>query len=763
MKLTLKNFLLIAVPVCLISCGKKETVEREAAAESSVTEQVVDKIEEIVAKIDPVKLTTEERAAKLGFAKYLPTDTEVVMSFHDMEKSAEQMQALKLWGVMRDLISASTGMGGGGFDFDDDMIEEGLDFEQADDEMDDEMAEGAPGPWMLFGREFTVALGKTSGEQTANLLRLNRRYAFFQSKLMARQLLSAASEGDAFAFDSVDNEELIREMLADPDGGVGLLERSVMPPLYFAFRAKDGQLEETAQLVAGSMAIFEMAGEMAEAVDIETGGATLSGFKVLGAKIVETLEDSREEMEAELGVETTAALLAAVGSKDLFVVTGTIGDYVVACISGTEEGISLVDSAGDSLVAGDALIFSDAYADKPLLAMIYGEKELWTTLMEEAGGLADYALGIKAGLAGGEGLGDTRDIEAMLQIVADRERALQSLASSDTLGMIAFVDDGLKIESFGGYDDGSIDWKSERVLSHLGDSGDNLLFFNGGMTDDYSEKVGDYFEALLETAYAITMKVSEVSAEGAEFEQFKGFAKLFDDQFREDVVAFWEAMSGDFAEGLGAETAMIIDLKGAMPAIPGIPQTIVDNGKAPRISLISPVEDRVKLASAWEKMNATSTTLLAKLSEMSGTQIPMQRPMNSEKDDFTTWFFSFPFFSNDFLPSVTVGDKWFAASTSRDQALDLLTKAEVGGPKGDGWVFSMNFTALQAYADETLKMVDANKAELFAGNEFALESFEQNKVDIEKLIDALGDFDQLSVRSRLEGGQMRSSVHFKTK
>ena len=57
-------------------------------------------------------LSADERAAKLGFVKHLPQDTEVVMSFHNGSKSAERIKASKIW----KLVESEMGMGmmGGG-------------------------------------------------------------------------------------------------------------------------------------------------------------------------------------------------------------------------------------------------------------------------------------------------------------------------------------------------------------------------------------------------------------------------------------------------------------------------------------------------------------------------------------------------------------------------------------------------------------------------------------------------------------------------
>jgi hypothetical protein len=157
-------------------------------------------------------------------------------------------------------------------------------------------------------------------------------------------------------------------------------------------------------------------------------------------------------------------------------------------------------------------------------------------------------------------------------------------------------------------------------------------------------------------------------------------------------------------------------------------------------------------------MNTTLTGTLAKVSEMTGQEIPMQKPISSERSGNTTWFFPMPFFTDDFLPSVTVGDKWFVASTSKNQALDLIAKADGGGATRDGLWFSMNFKTLEKYAQETSALIDEN-AEALMGAPLTV----QQKKTIKNAIAVLGDLDSLTAHSRREAGVLRSSVHFKTR
>lgn len=762
-----------AVALGLGACQKKEQpkVPESAPATVETTPQAPPPAPAPVVK--PAVLGADERAAKLGFAKHLPQDTEVVLAFHNGSKAVDRIQSSKLW----QLVQSEMGMGmmGGAEDMEPAGEEMDEDFALPEGEQDDAAAADTPsedvadaadeeagpvGPAAFFGTEFTVALGKSAGEQTGNLLTLNRRSSYFQMRMLSKALVSCAKSGDFSNMEEVlaemNGEGMIKELIADPKSGLGLFEKMSMPPLTIAFRLEDKNREDAAEQISSLIRNLASFGEeMVEPVETEKAGAKFAGQKISGARLSASLAEDREEMDELLDAATVDKLIAAIAKKDLVILSGTLGDYVVLFVGASADDLKFAESPAQSLVAGDALAFCDPYAAKELAAVIYGRKEALDQLMATVGGLSDMAEGLRDGLSGAEGLGDTRDLEALLRMVGEREGALRKLAVNDSLGMAAFFEEGLKIESVGGADSGAVDWKSPNKLTSLGASEDVAVFAN--MTADavYDEKARAYAEALFETAYGVAMKVSELPVEDEKMVQFKEMAKMFDTTFRPDVVALWQAFSGDFGSGLGNESAFILDFKGAVPAIPGVPQPVVDQAKFPRLSVVAPVTDRAKLASSWQKMNASTTSILGKISEMSGQDIPMQKPISSEKDGFTTWFFSMPFFNDDFMPSVTVGDKWFAASTSKNQALDLLRAADKGGETRSGLWFSVNFNTLRKYSEETVGVLEKNKDDLGMD--------EDDLAVVRKVIAATEDLDTLTVHARREGGALRSSVHFKTR
>ncbi len=744
------------VPALALSLGACKKKEEPKAPEVSVpvTAEPAVPAPPPAPPVQTTTLSAEERAAKLGFVKHLPQDTEVVIAFHNGSKTVQRLQSSMLWKLM-------------GMESPPDAefeMEEGFEIQEFEQNAEIDAA-AAPddaeptGPAALFGTEFTIALGKSTGEQTANLLTLNRRSTYYQMRALATAFADAAADGDlndmADGLGETFGQEMLEKLLTDPESGVALFEKMHMPPLYLAFRTSASGRDAAAQQLAALTENLAMFGDMVEPVEIERADRKFAGHKIKGAAISDSMAENRKEMEESLDPAVVDRLLAAITKKDLVVLSGTLGDYVMLFFGSSVDDLQFAPDVRRSLVATEALAFSDTYASKELAALIYGAEDALDRMIASVGGLSEIASGLRDGLSGSTGLGDTRDLETLLRMVAEREASLRTLSGNESLGTAAFFEDGLKIESYGGTDNGMIDWKSPNQLASLGDSENVAIFANMTTEAAYDEKARAYVEALMETTYAAAMKIAELPIDAPQMAQFKEMAGIFDTKFRPDLVTLWDFFSKDFSGSLGSERAWVVDLSGSVPAIPGIPSTVVDEAKFPRISMVAPVTDRTKLAASWGKMNTSLTGVLAKVSEMLDQEIPMQKPISSEKDGYTTWFFSLPFFNDDFMPSVTVGDQWFAASTSKNQALDLVNQAASASKTRTGLYFSVNFKALEKFSQETFKVLEENSDKLGISP--------SDIKTVGQFTGPMEDLDRFTVHVRREDGVLRSSIHLKTR
>lgn len=830
---------ILALPVVLLSlggCGEKEEVAKappvvEAPGEAAVAEiaEAAEAVEETAEAVPEVveeavvELTLEQRAEKLGFARYLPEDTEGLIAFHNGTKAAEAVENSQLWALLQEGMGLGVEMDVEEMEFDPEMDEDFAIPEEEQEEVEvqpdgeapvviepaDEMpAEGAEEmteeeaaaraameaameeamleaemggglgemgempeqvpPSLLMGREFSIALGKSGGEQIANVLAGYNRISFLQMRAMARGVVAAAKDGDMSLMSEYMMEHTMNqwtEFLQDPESGTGLLEKLEMPPLYISYRVSEENREAAAQQIAASVEFMGMFEGMVEPIEFEKAGGTFAGYRLIGENMAASLEEARADMESGLDEETMDKLIEILATKDMIMVSGVVGEYVVMFIGASQEDFRLVEDVESSLVGGEKLKFADPLLEKELACVVHGDAATLKMMMDASGGVGLLAEAVREGISGEEGLENTRDLESMLQIVEEREAALKALTKVETTGIVGIYEDGLKFESFGGVDNGMADWEAPLSLAALGDSPDVVLFANAATDAKYDEASTAYLEAMVETAYALTNKLGEYSIEGEEMEQAKEWLAIFDEKMRPEVATLWRTMNDELGEGLGSESAFVMDLKGGMPAFKGVPQEVVDSAKFVRMSMISPVTDRAKVAGSWEPMNAAATRLMAAVSEVVEDDIPMPKPIRSEEGGYTSWFFSLPFTDEDFIPCVTVGDDWFVASSSRLQSMELINQANAApaGSVRTGVWFKMNFVALRKFAEETMTVMEEHSGAIFGEDSDALAEFEDRKEFINKVIAAMSNLDSLTSHSRRENGAMRSTIHFKTR
>ena len=71
--------------------------------------------------------------------------------------------------------------------------------------------------------------------------------------------------------------------------------------------------------------------------------------------------------------------------------------------------------------------------------MIYGQKAAIDPHDRRIGGISDMATGLRDGLSSAEGLGDTRDLEALLRIVGEQGGGAAKLAVTDSVCTAVFL------------------------------------------------------------------------------------------------------------------------------------------------------------------------------------------------------------------------------------------------------------------------------------------------------------------------------------
>jgi len=735
----------LALALCISSCQKKPVVAPVNNPDPSV--KAVEPAPPDQPAAPPVAANPTARAAKLGFAQMLSKDTETLVLVQNGAEVAKRFKGSKLWSFIKEQNPA-LGETGNGAEAD------GADVSEAVTPMD------------FMGQEFFIATGKASSVQAGNLMTFSNRINYFQFRSTLKMLITSMT-GDAGMAEVEPANPLasMAEFVKDPESGVKLMEKMDMPPVFVGFKTTSENKEKVGKALTGMVANLASAGSSVEEISFEVDGRAFAGNQLSGKKLAEDLqadESAIEEMDEQFGAETRKDLFKVLAKKNLIAVSGMVNDYAVLFIGTNKEDLKFAASPAESMAGSAALAFVDPYLGKNPVAVMYSDKGVLQSLAAGSG-ISNLAHAVRDAISG-NGKVDTREIEALLDVVAEREKDLLGMNKFSNFGAVALLDEGFKLETFGGGNLPELMAESSNKLGGLGEAPDVAMFANWTSNEAYGTKVKSYLEAIVETSYSIAKNVSTWDVKEQEsFKQFKGGFAMFEENFSKDAAQVWDTLSGDVGEGLGNETALVVDLNGEMPAIPNVPQELVKDGKFPRISWVKPVVNRAKLAGAWEKLNSSGENIMKQVSKMMEKEQAMPKPMKSEKNDLTTWFFSLPLMTEDFSPSITLNDKWFIASTSKLHAVSLAGLADKSQTGKTGAYLSMDFDALRKCANHWLESVGKNKEVIFKDNTDAADDFSANQEMFKSGIEAFSDLDQLTIHTRREGGTERSSLHLKTR
>lgn len=725
----------LAAAVALSSCKKKPEVVtgQTPTTPTPAAEKPAEEAPPVVV-VPPV-----DRASKLGFAQMLPKDTSTLVLLQHGDEVAKRFKGSKLYAFMEKQNPSMT-------------------------EPDPTEATGGVTAMDILGNEFFLATGKTTAEQSKNLMTFSGRSNYFQTRSTLKMIISSLQGGEMDMSD-MEPGAMVANFIKDPKSGIDLLKKSEMPAIYAGCKPSAESKEKVMQTFAGFTANLAMAGAAVEEISFEVDGRKFSGNQLSGKKLVEELQADQammENLEESLDEETRKELFSVVAEKNLIAVTGEVNGYVVLFVGSRKEDLKFAATPAESLAASPALSFVDPYLEKNPITVAYSEQGVLEGL-SSSNGFSDIAEAIRDAI-GGNGKIDTREIEAMLDVISERQKDLMSLSKFSTFGAVAMLDEGFKLETFGGSNMPNIQPEVTNKMGALGSAPDVAVFANWTSNAAYGVKMNAYLESLVETAYSVTKNISTWEVEeNPSFDQFKSMFTMFEENFSDDAVQVWQSLNGDMSDGLGNETAFVIDLNGEMPPIPNVPQELVKDGKFPRISWVKPVKDRSKLVSAWGKINTSGENIMKQVSAMMEQEQAMPKPMSSKDNGLITWFFAGPLFTDDFAPSVTLNDKWFVASTSKNQGVNFVNQAAASNTGKTGAFLSVDFDALRKCGKHWVDAVDKNKDAVFKDNESAKEDFTENKQLINDGLEALSELDEMSLHSRKESNVERTSLHLKTR
>jgi len=662
MKQTLKKFIL-TVPICLSLSGGSAMAQAAA----------------------PDEATLAKRAKAYGAFAHLPASTEAAVAIRDLNGMFDSVVKSNFFNRILELADE------GG---------------EASDDTIDQIREGLA---KYAGDEIIIAYSEGT---SAELNRLMSIYDIYVDT-MYRAFGASLAGGDFGGMDEEKLMETVKKKLINPKSPLSkAIDEIQMPPMLIGSKMDAG----TAGEIIGQ--IDDLEENLPPFVTVSTFDVEGSEFKSWAISLKDVFdENAQSEMEDALGdKELSDRLAKAIRGKRVEVSFGAIGDYFVVGLGRNHAHLEFVENPSESLVANANFAKLDKLVGKHLYGYAYAKGDLYN-IEANMGLYRTMAESFVAGATEGGGPMMKKFGKNVKKLAAQMSKLYEG-TYSDYVGVM-YGENGLKGESHGGYMLNSINGKAKLKFANAG-LDDAFMIAENVTNPKYDEAAIEMMGTLVDTIDTGIAVFGEMS--GEDMDEFNEMKKLFGPKLEK----IWGILSNKFMGGLGSDTAVIVDLNGTLPKIPGVPRVLVNKGKAPRIAIANTVKDRKKLSAAWDELVPAVNDLMEAIpGQEPGAEFQIPDTISSSKDGLDTHYFGMPFLSNDFMPSVSISDSLFFMSTSKKFSEGIAAKAAKS--KGDlrGTYLRIDFDQLNNFAGSWVDLVLENKDVVFEGNEFAAEDFEE--------------------------------------
>ena len=300
------------------------------------------------------------------------------------------------------------------------------------------------------------------------------------------------------------------------------------------------------------------------------------------------------------------------------------------------------------------------------------------------------------------------NIEKIIPLVTKLGKQLDDATrlTIDSTAGVLYREDGLKWASIGGASVPGVDTNVPLKLAPAVSEDAFLLINTAEKIDSRKNSI-----ATFETVAQILHGAGQTAIQFQGDQQVAEMFEMFDGMFRPKLLKIWSIFKSKVANGLGSEGGIVVDLKGSMPKIPGVPAEFVKNGKVPRISIFNSVKNRKHLAEAWEQLVPAINEIAAAIpGQEPGQEFQIPDTLSMDGKNLTTHFIGLPFVSNDFLPSLSISDELFFLSTSK-KATDELSAAIIENKNNDmnGLVLRVNVEQLIQFANAWIGLIEKSE------------------------------------------------------
>lgn len=594
---------------------------------------------------------TKLTAEKLSIISNAPKDAEMVLSLFDIKEKTEDLMATNFAQSIKSLSKDSVS------DFEKEFRE------NTDDKIGIENADAL---LKSFSEAFSDDVCLIFGDGTAEFI--NKILGLYQlnSKLTYKSTLATSSSSKI-------GMEQIKEQLYKAVETT--FKKTTIPRLTL--------LSSTPDAVALGKKI-ELPSQMIE--DLESEEGVILGTTGEGDLIRKTITTTIGALIESFGsnVKTPDYFTDIFKNQKIVITYGAISDDLYGFTLGPDEIIdTLATSLEDSILSLEENNQLQPWLNKNLLMYQYTSKNIG----EKITSLHTFTPMIKAVseflLESDKYKSVGQKISPRLKFLAEEGNTLMGYQKVDNYVSIGYVEDGIKIEGFGGAVKNGYDLSTPHQLA----TPENTLFSMHYTGDrEHSKKAWNYVQELGAIAYEGGIEIAKIeSNENPKMAQGNAIAQMVAPSLKK----IWGNVRNIFENGLEGESLLMFDMSGEVPTLPNVPQAVVGKKIFPRISMVAPVKDRELISTEWTQIPLT----VNELAESMGAPIKLPGTMSSDSDGLTTHFFPFPFFTDDMLPSSSINDDYFVIGSSKKHA-NLIAKSQANENKGKGVHYVLNGSSL---------------------------------------------------------------------
>ncbi len=665
---------LAAVPVAFTSCGKDESTAGSSKSGSSSSSAA------------SASGSTEVSASSWGFAARLPKTTEGFIAFYRTSDMVEGFLASNWFKKLTSLPPVAAQW---------EMVKDNFtNNPQAKEALS--LAKEIAGKEAVFvlGEGFTDIAGNFAGAIAPVL-----KAAFMSGMQSGMKRAAEGTEGGAAGTPSLGSiltsrpPEQIAKVITD-------LADVEFPPLLAAVKA--GAVREK---IDGffTQAVESMPPEAQDKIEKSSfgvNGVKFQSLKVTLSKVMPPAE--QEAMKAQLGQMLGDPAKAAEVSDKLLAKTieaswGWVDDYLVLGLGRDHSHVKLATLADGVLSLPEIAPRAAAWQDKKPVMLSYLSQETGRAL----GGIFGGLMGTLAALAEGAKDGAPFPLDPVIADLKKLDARAKEVWPNDPDATVAAAwwDGGVNAEVFGGPKPRAFD--SSKPLTYGSFAGPaTVLLYNSRVNEAESDKTYAFLAEAAETLYGSFQKNilpnlpdEQKTAIGVTAGMAVGM-----------VEGVWKNFQ-EFRSALGAESAVLVNLDGTMPALPSVPAELKDM-KVPRVVMVSELKDRAKLTTAWKGIGDIIGGLIAM------AQVPVSpTPAEKTEGDVTMWGWELPMDLGDIWPHFAVaGERWYAG-TSQSLTKEIAAKAPAASGASSGMHMKVNFAALWTMMENLVSRIPEDGAQ----------------------------------------------------